>query len=127
MRRLFIPTIGTEYTLAKDWTFVVRNDERNVTIIKWIARNSAHKESLPVDHTWYPLGMLNHRAAPTTINATLPKGTILRVDRIYIRKGAKDFDSLTFYAPGIKTQHQTQMKSLRFFASLDDVNNMVVE
>ena len=124
MKRLFIPTIGTEYILAEDWTFVVQNDARNVTLIKWAGK------AVPEGNSWYPLGSeSNHywKAAPVMVDATLPKGTVLRVDRIYIRKGAKAFDSLTFYTPGLKAEHQCQMKSLRFFASLDDVNNMMVE
>ncbi len=30
-------------------------------------------------------------------NVTLPAGTVLSIDRIYIRKGVGDFDSVTFF------------------------------
>lgn len=50
-----------------------------------------------------------------------PKDTYLKVDRIYIRKGKgmSDFSSVSFWAqfPGIK-------KKFRFFAKLNDVNNI---
>jgi hypothetical protein len=42
-----------------------------------------------------------------TVQVTLPVETLLKVDRIYIRKGASDFDSITFWA------------------TLKDVNNIV--
>jgi len=51
---------------------------------------------------------------------TLKKGTVLEVDRIYIRKGAADYSSITFRIKGGK-------KSPRFFAKLEDVNKMECE
>lgn len=47
---------------------------------------------------------------------TLPKGTILEVDRIYIRQGNKECSSLTFKI--------RRKKVLRFWAKLQDVNNI---
>ena len=47
---------------------------------------------------------------------TLSKGTILEVDRIYIRKGASDFSSLTF-----KIRNE---KVLRFWIPLEKVNQI---
>ena len=52
------------------------------------------------------------------ISYTLKKGTILEIDRIYIRKGAADYSSITFRIKGGKT-------SPRFFAKLEDVNKIV--
>jgi hypothetical protein len=48
----------------------------------------------------------------------LPIDTVLRIDRIYIRNGASDFDSISFYAeiPKIKSKP-------RFWAKLVDINN----
>jgi hypothetical protein len=71
-----------------------------------------------------------------TIPVTLPTGTQLKVDRIYIRKGASDYSSLTFYI------QQTSLPALqpvkkggkafskgrkRFWAKLADVNTMMVQ
>lgn len=50
-------------------------------------------------------------------NTFLPKGTVLTVDRIYIRKGAKDFSSVTF-----KTVLNN--KTYRFWLHLSDVNRI---
>lgn len=49
------------------------------------------------------------------ITHTLPKGSVLTVDRIYIRKGAADFDSISFWLVGSK---------LKFWARLDNVNEI---
>ena len=44
---------------------------------------------------------------------------MLEVDRIYIRKGAKDFSSITFKVRGKKVE--------RFWVSLNEVNLMQIE
>jgi hypothetical protein len=81
--------------------------------------------------------------------AVIPRGFTLRVDRIYIRKGAKDFSSVSFYlegahAPGAilhkkaikitggQYEHYTRevkapKSAVRFWAKLCDVNTMKVE
>ena len=66
------------------------------------------------------------------LGVTLPKGTILKVDRIYIRKGKSDFSSITFYANIQETVTTVKWrstiskkkKSLRFWAKLSDCNNI---
>lgn len=47
------------------------------------------------------------RGDTVTCDARLPKGAVLIVDRIYIRKGAEDFDSITFLLEGVKTKART--------------------
>lgn len=53
---------------------------------------------------------------------TLPKGTEMVFDRIYIRKGSEDYNSVTFR---LVTCPLTK-KKLRFWARLTDVNQMEV-
>lgn len=48
----------------------------------------------------------------------MPKGTVLVIDRIFIRSGAGDFDSITFKIP-----KQGKIPSGRFWVNLFDVNN----
>jgi hypothetical protein len=134
---LCIPSLGDTFTLAEDWTFSAVNDHRNVTVIRW-AQGTPSPLSGPQD--WFPLGYPygKNSYAETqaiknrTISVLLPKGTILKIDRIYIRKGAKEFDSVTFFSPNTKVKinkndSYSENKSLRFFASLSDVNQMRVE
>lgn len=66
---------------------------------------------------------------------TLPKGVILQVDRIYIRKGSSDFSSITFYAKELGeinitsrwSGKTTKRKALRFWANLKDCNKIEFE
>jgi hypothetical protein len=78
------------------------------------------------------------RIGKDKLEVTLPAGTILSVDRIYIRKGASDFSSITFYAKSLgEIQRQTsrwsrdqkpkKKKSLRFWAKLEDCNKINFE
>jgi hypothetical protein len=90
--KLYIPDIGDTLTLTKAWTFTLHNEYRNREL--------------------YNMGLLDTQAGsskPMTFNA----GTKLIVDRIYIRKGAKDYSSMTF-----------RYGKLRFWAKLHDVNTM---
>ena len=74
-----------------------------------------------------------------TISVTLPAGTILKIDRIYIRKGSSDFSSITFYAKGlgevmvssnrwtVNSLKTTKRKAQRFWAKLADCNQIQFE
>lgn len=63
------------------------------------------------------------------LQASLPAGTELQVDRIYIRKGLKDFSSITFYVVSSpKPELNASKKSKRrFWAKLSDCNRMEIE
>lgn len=72
------------------------------------------------------------------LQITLQKGTLLKVDRIYVRKGSSDFSSITFYAKGLgeimvytgwawHNQKLKKKKSLRFWAKLVDCNTIEFE
>lgn len=60
---------------------------------------------------------------------TLLKDTVLKVDRIYIRKGISEYSSITFYVwskPGPVAANASKKKS-RFWAKLVDCNNIQFE
>ena len=69
------------------------------------------------------------------IQVTLPKGTELIVDRIYIRKGASDYSSITFRTtslgsanvPNSSYRKSKTKKSLRFWVKLQECNTIVFE
>jgi len=56
------------------------------------------------------------------VTVTIPKDSILKLDRIFIRKGMDDWSSLTFYL----THHPdiSFKKKPRFWAKLHDCNNI---
>jgi len=68
------------------------------------------------------------------LKVTLPASTVLAIDRIYIRKGSSDYSSITFYAKNLGTivrkdrwssGKEKKKSALRFWAKLDDCNNIV--
>jgi len=70
------------------------------------------------------------------INITIPSGTVLSIDRIYIRKGVSDYSSITFFAKGLgetevrrgwRGDRKQKVKSMRFWAKLDDCNKIKFE
>lgn len=69
-----------------------------------------------------------------TLSVTLEKGQVLKVDRIYIRKGAKDYSSVTFYAKSLapvtyaaSNWSKATKKAVRFWAKLSDCNTINFE
>lgn len=73
------------------------------------------------------------------LDVELPEGTILAIDRIYIRKGASDFSSVTFYAKDLGMveipnspysrvkSKKIKKKALRFWVKLSEVNTLEFE
>lgn len=130
--KLYIPEIGDELRLIENWTFDLYNEDRNSTIMEFMGD--------PREVVW-----IKQTAIPTTVVA----GSILKVDRIYIRKGAGDYSSITFFWKGMRTNpkmverwktlyhgtHHSDSKEMvkqparavRFWAKLADVNNIVFE
>lgn len=106
-KSLFIPEIGTELLLTSDWDFPLYMEFRN---IKNCYRLFGIKtEDMPYDSS-------------KSFNVSIKAGSILKVDRIYIKKGLSSFSSITFNVtyPDKKTKG-------RFWAKLKDVNKIVCE
>lgn len=56
---------------------------------------------------------------------TIPANSLLKLDRIYIRKGNSEYDSLSFYLKDIAGEKPKILgKSGRFWAKLEDCNNI---
>ncbi len=104
--QITIPTIGTVLTLTRGWTFLLHHEGRN--------RDFAAKLGV----TWKGWGYSDEICAT---EVTLPSGTELIVDRIYIRKGKGKFDSITFRLK--KTGKKAKVWG-RFWAKLGDVNRV---
>jgi hypothetical protein len=166
--KLFIPEIGTEFILTKDWLFKLILEKRNNKLIKRfypnyynesysyysyviadilefkgqvlqsnilhaLINNIPYRSDMTKDgRTQFKLDLYNlwmdnptEWIAEEKLDAIcLPVGTVLKVDRIYIRKGKdmSNYSSISFYAqlPGDKSK-------IRFFAKLDDVNTIECE
>lgn len=172
--KIYIPDIGDQFILTKDWSFKLFAERRNSALAEYFnyyihyCRDAVdwHTAEVFVDKSvlpeirkkdWsviYPVhpgwGNRNdieqynkecrerEQASPefvqygidykawedacatvgnNSVPITLPVGTKLKVDRIYIRKGASDFSSISFFATIDK-------KDYRFWAKLADVNTI---
>lgn len=108
----FLPEIGTRLRLSEDWEFDLHSEHRNSTFFKQISITSYYQLNSPT-------------------KAKVRAGGKLTVDRIYIRKGAKDYSSVTFHLKkGAEVEYNGglyKMNGARFWAKLRDVNKMHVQ
>lgn len=130
MGRLYIPRLGDQLRLTEPWTFRLYDECRNM----WL---------------WEYLGLKTprYRNDDTFESVMLPAGAVLQVDRIFIRKGAAEYDSITFFLVGEKTKKSTKERrfyqvgtgetgvytvavpprAVRFWVKLDDANDIEFE
>ena len=113
--KLFIPKLGTVIMLRWPWTFTLHREHRNRTL--WRIVTGA---SMPDP----PYGIPLHNQFRPTMVAILPSGTKLKFDRIFIRAGSEHYNSVTFRG---EVEHNGVIRKVRFWASLDDVNNINCE
>ena len=123
--KLFIPENGDSIKLIADWTFDLYNEDRNSSLMEKIG------DLRRTIGCWSS----EYGAIPCTI----PAGAVLKIDRVYIRKGMKEFSSITFlwkgeslpakleqYWEGGET-YKVPRRPIRFWAKLSDVNNIEFE
>lgn len=107
MARLFIPQIGNELKLIKNWDCKVFNEYRNSKIF----------DGLNID-------VSAHNQRDTNIDITFPRGTVLKVSRLYVRAPASSFDSITF---SIVSCPIKALNKARFWVKLMDANKIEFE
>lgn len=117
--RMFIPELGMRIRLTKDWTFDLHYERRNESLFPLVDP----KHGFPTEFAW----RVKQEVDPVPF--TIPKGTVLTVDRIYIRSGNHEFSSLSFRINRTKGKAKQQVDNpfgvgLRFWAKLDDVNQI---
>lgn len=107
--KMFIPAVGHRIVLDALWSFDLYFEHRNETLLNQVMPD------------WK-----DHRSGVVKgMEASLPRGTVLEIDRVYIRtankrsEGDDDYDSVTF-----KVIDKEVKKKLRFWAKLDDVNEI---
>ena len=102
--KLYIPEIGDRIRLTADWTFGLINEDRNATLMEFIGDPRETKYS--------------YRDPFTTEPCTIPAGTILKIDRLYIRKGLEDFSSVTFFWEGARTKSKVEEKTMTSYMAV---------
>lgn len=111
--QFLIPDIGTIIQLTEDWTFRLFSEDRNGALLKKIGK--------PTTYRWDD--------QMKDYEVTIPVCSQLGVDRVYIRKGAGDFSSITFnlHKGSEIIFNGKALKAFgRFWAKLSDVNRMKV-
>ncbi len=110
--KMYIPSVGEFFRLTEDWTFPC-----------FVHLNQAFIEAQRPGTNPY-----KQHDPDSSLAITLPADTVLRVDRIYIRKGKKDYDSITFVVSDHpKLGNKGSIGTKRFWAKLVDVNEIVFE
>ena len=107
--KLFVPDIGTIIRLEQDWQITLYNEYRNTLF-----------ETLGLPRK-------------TTV-VELPKGLILKVNRIYIRQGLSQYSSITFTCPAQKTKadklknpQNVKFGGSKFWVKLHECNGLSIE
>jgi hypothetical protein len=123
--KLYIPALGDVLTLKEDWEFTLMDEYRNTSLIELMDIKEFNGEGELVK---------------------LPKGSQLKVDRFYIRKGQGSYDSVTFFLVGEKVKGKTierpwrltngdrgvyvqkiPARGVRFWVRLADANKIIFE
>ena len=104
---LFIPDIGTILKLEQDWQFTLYQEYRNNLFEKLDLK----RETQVVE---------------------VPKGTLVKVDRIYIKKGSSQFSSITFSIPNVKSKadklnypNNVTLGGSKFWVKLHECNGLI--
>lgn len=147
--RLFVPEIGTKITLAEDWSFSLYCERRNEALLdatnhRTLSNNincgyysfynlkDKEKEFIK-EMGWHLEPSVCARYDDCYNIVTLPMGTILTVDRIYVRKGSSDFSSISFNVDkksieknfsDFATRVAGSKGRCRFWAKLKDCNKI---
>jgi hypothetical protein len=103
--RFCIPSLRTKIQLAKDWKFSLFFERRNSKMV----------EVMGQEYSW-------SKSGAKACEVVLPEGTVLSVDRIYVRNGKAEYDSVTFRVTDCP---QKKFNKARFWAKLYDVNTMI--
>jgi len=129
--KICIPSIGDKIRLTDYWHFSLFPEKRNK---KLGVKLGICKDKESYYGTWYwkdrKLNDSDIRTYSSELNGyqwhvmypvTFDAGTELLIDRIYIRKGIGEFDSVSFWV------QSGPYKGARFWAKLQDVNQIEFE
>lgn len=129
--RFCIPALRTKIVLAEPWEFDLFHESRNDSLLvklkpdglkvvpcSWRPNKLVVQDRYKPRDEWGDSGN-NYKYS----RVTAPAGTKLAVDRIYIRNGCGNFDSVTFRVSK-KDSPDERFCSTRFWAKLRDVNRI---
>ena len=111
--KMYIPKLGDEIILIKEWCFLLYGEDRNHTLFKRFGISVGRWRRNELAEIQEILGN-GKEQQESVVTCVLPIGTQLKVSRIYIRQGQDNYNSVTFSGKEIG----------RFWAKLDDVNEI---
>ena len=109
--KLYIPEIGDILTLSNEWTATIRNESRNHVLLAKLGYVTSWNKGMYLKD--------DHRHVVSSTTLTFEKGDQLKVDRIYVRKGAAEYSSISF----IIHKAKSKIKG-RFWVKLDEANSL---
>lgn len=120
--KLYVPACGDRLTLSKPWTFRLFLERRNIKYAKTRGLYDG-------EESWGVYVDNNFHKGLASVEVTLPEGTVLECDRVYIRTFNKsrveegdDYDSITWKI--IDKKRDTMEKFGRFWVKLTDANEI---
>jgi hypothetical protein len=117
----------------RDWLDVINHASPMTPMIEEMHKRLGTQIIDPPTDSTEPIGKWGpyHAAPRDPIRVTIPKGVILEVERIYIRKDARDFDSMTFRVietpDDVKAPWGKRKTKLRFWAKLHECNEIYMD
>jgi hypothetical protein len=122
IRQFCIPELEDIVVIAKYWVTTVQEESRNWHFLKAMGLNPPESERYP------SIFLASHRPPAKIHHLGFEPGTRLKVDRIYIRKGAEGFSSVTFKTRGahvrISGTRDIHTVSGRFWVPLVNANGV---
>lgn len=149
--KLTIPELGSVIRLEKNWCFSLYDERRNETLQAAAKLYPPYRQAANGDRPWHTLSLVEREreiaktdwvytphpnlndywSGQWSHNFVLRAETELKIDRIYIRQGQSSFSSVTFRTNCWVSQFgdplssaPRKLKSLRFWAKLEDVNEI---
>jgi len=136
MTKMYIPQLRDKIQLTADWTFKLYCESRNSSLFEETdirqKQQAAWQRYRDIEDQIQQLGgkysvtqdlrdqckQAYHDAYHVYVDYTFPVGTVLSIDRIYIKNGQTDYNSVTFRLV------DPYRKGVRFWAKLADVNTI---
>ena len=112
--KFFVPPLKTVFRLKQTWNFELHYETRNETLWNLFS-------AIPMEGYFNRLYSQRRRLR---CDVCLSPDDELTVDRIFIRKGSSEYNSVTFRG---KVKYDGVYHNVRFWVPLSDVNGIEME
>ena len=115
---IHFPVLKEEVELLDDWTFNLYDEHRNYSLFK----KMKFPERTTDRYCWceYLERPEDNRMPFTPV--TLPIGTVLSIDRMFVRQGLESFNSITFRLKSCP--RNKKLEKARFWVKISDANRI---